>query len=75
MRRILTNLYGVGRGRHSKKSLREWLEDEIKAAEQEIFATRNKPIGQKPHGQYVIEKAEEKIERLRKELEKIEKRE
>jgi hypothetical protein len=73
MRKILTELYGVGRSRQRKKSLKEWLEDEIKAAEQEITATRNKSFGQKPHGQYIIEKAEKKIERLRKELKKLEK--
>ena len=72
MRRILGNLYGVGRSRHSKKSLKQWLEDEIEAAEQEIVATRNNPVGQKPHGQYLIEKAEKKIERLRKELAQLE---
>jgi hypothetical protein len=43
------------------------------AAEQEIATTRNRPIGQKPHGQYIIEKAEKKLERLRKELTKLEK--
>jgi hypothetical protein len=58
MRKILADLYGVDRSRHRKKSLKEWLEDEIKAAEQEITTMRNKPIGQKPHGQYIIEKAE-----------------
>jgi hypothetical protein len=73
MRKILTDLYGVGRTRQRKKSLKEWLEDEIKAAEQEIMVTRNKSFGQKPHGQYIIEKAEKKIERLRKELKKLEK--
>jgi len=73
MRKILADLYGVGRSRHRKKSLKEWLEDEIKAAEQEITTTRNKSIGQKPHGQYIIEKAEKKLERLRKELTKLEK--
>ena len=73
MRKILTDLYSVGRSRHRKKSLKEWLEDEIKAAEQEITATRNKSIGQKPHGQYIIKKAEKKLERLRKELTKLEK--
>jgi hypothetical protein len=73
MRKILADLYGVDRSRHRKKSLKEWLEDEIKAAEQEIATTRNRPIGQKPHGQYIIEKAEKKLERLRKELTKLEK--
>ena len=71
MRKILTDLYGVGRSRQRKKPLKEWLEDEIKAAEQEITATRTKSFGQKPHGQYIIEKAEKKIERLRKELKKL----
>ena len=33
MRKILADLYGVDRSRHRKKSLKEWLEDEIKAAE------------------------------------------
>ena len=74
MRRILTDLYGVGRGKQSKKSLKDWLEDQIKATEQEISATGGKAIGQKPHGQYIIEKAEKKLERLRKELTKLEKR-
>lgn len=73
MRKILTDLYGIDRRGHRKKSLKEWLEDEIKAAEQEITATRNKSFGQKPHGQYIIEKAEKKIERLCKELKKLEK--
>ncbi len=73
MRRILTDLYGVGRSRHRNKSLKEWLEDEIKVTEQEIISTRRKPIGQKPHGQYIIEKGEKKLERLRKELTKLEK--
>ena len=41
MRKILADLYGVDRSRHRKKSLKEWLEDEIKAAEQEITTTRN----------------------------------
>ncbi|MEE9532106.1 MAG: hypothetical protein V3W52_14020 [Syntrophobacteria bacterium] len=45
MRKILADLYGVGRSRHRKKSLKEWLEDEIRAAEQEITTTRNKSIG------------------------------
>jgi hypothetical protein len=72
MRRILTDLYGVGRGKRSKKSLKEWLEDEIKATEQEIISTRRKVIGQKPHGQYIIDKAEKKLERLRGELAKLE---
>jgi len=73
MRKILADLYGVGRSRQRKKSLKEWLEDEIKAAEQEITTTRNKSIGQKPQGQYIIERAEKKLERLRKELTKLEK--
>jgi len=73
MRKILSDLYGVDRTRHRKKSLKEWLEDEIKAAEQEITTTRNKSTAQKPHGQYIIEKAEKKLERLRKELTKLEK--
>ena len=72
MRKILADLYGVGRRSQRKKSLREWLEDEIKAAEQEITTTRNKSIGQKPQGQYIIERAEKKLERLRKELKKLE---
>ena len=72
MRKILADLYGVGRRRQRRKSLREWLEDEIKAAEQEITTTRNKSIGQKPQGQYIIERAEKKLERLRKELQKLE---
>jgi len=72
MRKILADLYGVGRSRQRKKSLKEWLEDEIKAAEQEITTTRNKSIGQKPQGQYIIERAEKKLERLRKELTKLE---
>jgi hypothetical protein len=67
MRKILADLYGVGRSSHRKKSLKEWLEDEIKASEQEITTMR------KPHGQYIIEKAEKKLERLRKELTKLEK--
>jgi hypothetical protein len=85
MRKILADLYGVGRSSHRKKSLKEWLEDEIKASEQEITTMRKKSIGQKPHGQYIIEKAEKphgqyiiekaekKLERLRKELTKLEK--
>ena len=74
MRWILGNLYGVGRKGHSKKSLKQWLEDEIEVAEQEIVATRNNPVGQKPHGQYLIEKAQRRIERLRKELAQLETR-
>lgn len=66
-------MYSVGRSRHSRKSLKEWLEDEIKATEQEIIATRNKPVGQKPYAQYLIEKAEKKLERLRKQLTQLEK--
>ena len=73
MRKVLADLYGVGRSSHRKKSLKEWLEDEIKAAEQEITATRSKSIGRKSEGQYIIEKAEKKLERLRKELAKLEK--
>lgn len=72
MRKILTDLYGVGRSTQRKKPLKEWLQDEIKAAEQEIMTTRNRPIGQKPQGQYIIKRAEKKIERLRKELMKLE---
>ena len=72
MRKILADLYGVGRSRQRKKSLKEWLEDEIKVAEREIITTRNRSIGQKPQGQYIIERAEKKIERLRKELMKLE---
>ena len=72
MRRILTDLYVVGRGKKSKKSLKEWLEDEIRATEQEIISTRRKAIGQKPQGQYMIEKAEKKLERLLGELKKFE---
>ena len=73
MRRILTDLYGVGRSRPNRKPLKEWLEDEIKATEQELSATRTRPIGKKPHGQYLIEKAEKKLERLRKDLMRLEK--
>ena len=73
MRRILTNLYGVNRSRPSKKSLKEWLEDEIKACEQEITVTRNKAVGKTPYGQYLIEAAENKAERLRKKLMQLEK--
>ena len=73
MRKILADLYSVGRSRNREKPLKKWLEEEIKAAEQEIMTTRNRSIGQKPHGQYIIEKAEKKLERLRKELMKLEK--
>ena len=73
MRRICEDLYGVSRSRHKKKPLKVWLEDEIEATEQELIATRNRPVGQKPHGQYLIEKAEKKLERLRKELMRLEK--
>lgn len=73
MRRILSDLYGVSRSRHNRKPLKEWLEDEIKATEQELTATRNRPSGKKSHGQYLIEKAEKKLERLRKELMRLEK--
>lgn len=74
MRKILADLYGVGRSSQRKKSLKEWLQDEIKAAEKEIMTTRNRSIGQKPQGRYIIERAEKKIERLRKELSKLERR-
>ena len=73
MRRILSDLYGVGRSRPNRKPLKEWLEDEIKATDQELSATRTRSIGKKPHGQYLIEKAEKKLERLRKELMRLEK--
>lgn len=73
MRRILTDLYGVARSRPNRKPLREWLEDEIKATEQELTATRKRPGGQKAHGRYLIEKAEKKLEHLRHELMRLEK--
>ena len=71
-RRILTNLYGVSRSRPNRKPIREWLEDEIKATEREIIAARNRPDGRKPYGQYLIEKAEKKLERLREKLRSVE---
>ena len=71
MRRILKDLYGVGGRKRSKKSLEEWLQDEIKATERELAATRNKSMAQKPYGLYLIEKAEKKLERLRKEQAKL----
>jgi hypothetical protein len=73
MRRILRDLYGVGGSKRSKKSLEEWLADEIKATERELAATRSKTVAQKPYGLYLIEKAEKKLERLRKEQAKLEK--
>jgi hypothetical protein len=73
MKRILSDLYGVSRSRHNRKPLKEWLEDEIRATERELMVTRNRPAGEKPHGRYLIEKAETKLERLRKELMKHEK--
>jgi len=73
MRRILTDLYGVGRSRPNRKPLKEWLEDEIKATEQELAAIRNRHAGQKPHGRYLEEKAERKLDRLRNELMRLEK--
>ena len=71
MRRILKDLYGVGASKHSQKSLEEWLADEIKATERELAATRNKPVARQPYGMYLIEKAEKKLERLRKEQAKL----
>ena len=73
MRRILSDLYGFSRSRLNRKPLKEWLEDEIKATEQELIATRNRPAGKKPHGRYRIEKAEQELDRLRNELTRLEK--